>query len=559
MNIIHDIPPHQPQGSWVGVDTEIYQLNPKTMHRPTSGKFACLTIAVGDDVYFIDEERKVQEALSRIENAVWIIQKANFDITHLRRWADIPQRKRLWDTMIVDQIIWGGYFDHYALADLVRRHLDMEVDKSMQKYFEKATSMNDLAVEYSCKDAWLLPQIAEAQKKQMRPQDFKVWKDIDMPALWATLDFCGFPIDCDAWLALSEKNKQRATALTDELPFNPNSPKQVKAWMQAHGFPKLKDTQADTLEEAIYKHPDTEAAAMAKKQIECKVYGKRASTYGQKFLDEHVEYQNGYPVIFSEFHINGAETGRFSSSSPNMQNIPVRDTKEFRECFIAPDGYVLIVGDWSAQEPRITGYVTQDERLLEIFGAKKDVYIEMAWDIFGEKITKKDKRRDPMKSTFLGAVYGLSPYGLAKKEGIPKEDAERMLNTFFSIYAGVGRYVDENSKKRNYVETVSGRRIYLNPYSDQCQRNALNAPIQGTAGDMMKMAVAKAHQEWPFDFPFGVCNIVHDEIVALAPDAHAHNVKAFIKKCMEEAGDALCPGIGFKADVAICGRWSEKG
>jgi DNA polymerase-1 len=561
MKIELGLPPQQEPKKFIALDVELFGLNPKQLHRPTSGEFACLSIATDPEtVYVVTDKLEIPVALGRLRDTVSVYQNAKFDITHLRRWADIPPTKLLWDTMLIERILYGGYFDLFALDHLARRHLDVKVDKSLQKSFEKAIELTDEQIEYSALDASLTFQICYSQRKAMTKRDFNVWAKVDRPALWAYMDFMGFSIDVPAWKALADRYLEQANKIEEYFDYNPRSPKQVKEVLIANGFKGLPNTQEKTLLSFIAKHPDTDAATIAQDQLLYKKFQKRHSTYGMNFIEHYVEddIQFECKMIFCNYRTIGAETGRTASSDPNMQNIPARDTKEYRECFIARPGNLLIIADYSAQEPAILAYISQDELLIKIINSGKDIYIEAAKRVFGETITKEDPRRDTMKALVLGTNYGMSEYGLARQEGISKAEAKRLLRKYFQVFPGVASWIINQQRRKDYVETVMGRRIWLNRYSGQCERNALNAPIQGTAADINKMATARLHQNWNYPYPFAVVETTHDEIGLDVPKQHAKKIARFVKHHMVTVAEEVCPGIKARVDVNIGASWGSK-
>jgi len=242
-----------------------------------------------------------------------------------------------------------------------------------------------------------------------------------------------------------------------------------------------------------------------------------------------------------------------------MQQIPIRDTPEFRECFVARPGHKLIIADYSAQEPRLSAYVSHDKQLIQWFKEDKDVYIELGKCIFGKTLTKKDPERQTMKSTVLGLTYGMSEYGLAEREGISKEEAAGLIADVLSILPDMAVYMEKQRRNKTKVTTPFGRKQWLNPYSDQVERNALNSPIQGGAADMMKKALASIHQNWDFDCPFGVVGYIHDELVLDVPEELANDVARFVKEQMETVATDMVKGVlPFIADVSIGNTWAEK-
>jgi DNA polymerase-1 len=564
MNIIHGIPPVQPKGTWVGVDSELYTKkgDVKHLHRPTTGEYACITIATNDeDVYFIDDVTQVPQALANIDGCVWVIQNAAFDITHFRRWANVPPRKKLFDTMLIERILFNGYYDQFGLQSLVRRYLKVRLDKEIRDEFEGATHMTPEQIEYACMDAHYVRKVALKQRELMTPEDRKLWQEIELPVFWAMLDMKGFRLDVDKWKEVAAVNQRNYEEIEATLPFNPNSPTQVKAWMLANGFKKLESTEADVLEDAMRKWPNTKAAEMASRVLEARKYRKNASTYGIKFVDIYLEEESpGVYVIRANYKQIGAETGRTSCSNPNMQNIPARETKVYRECFIARPGHKLVIADFGAQEPRLLAYVSGDEYLIQHFNGGSDVYISLAKDIFDIVITKKDKAmRNKMKSVVLAIGYGMTKYGMAEQLQVSTDEAEHLIVKGNQILIGASRWGDAQAKLRVKIVTPFGRVQWLNPYSGQVERNARNSPIQGGAADMMKKVLARMYAEWPFPFEWCLVAVVHDEAVFDFPIEYADEGEAFVKRYMEDVSTEMVGGkIKFIAEVYAGNTWAEK-
>ena len=431
------LPPIFPPNTYIGVDSGWLQLNSKQMHRPTSGKFACLTlcsITDPDTVYYIDDEKDVPKVFSIIENCIWIMMNAKFDICQLRRLATIPPRSKMIDVMLMEHILYGGYYDRFSLKDMARRYLDIVLDKEARELFETAEVMTDEMIEYESRDAQIQLLVWLEQKQNVTQTDMKVWRQIDVPAMWAFCDFKGFRIDVDAWDTLADRNAQRQKDIDANLPFNPRSPKQVLSYLRQRGFPKLKNTEAGTLKDAIRKYPDTEAAQLAKQVQESRIYGKRKSTYGRHFSETYAEKENDYHIVTTNYNTIGAETGRTSSTDPNLQNIIARDTNEFRDCFIARPGHKLVIADFDSQEPRIGAHLNGDKKLIQIFQSEEKIYIAVAREIFGKEIEKGSREYKLAKSTVLGMDYGMSAWGLARRENISKDEAQEIIDKFFRSF-----------------------------------------------------------------------------------------------------------------------------
>jgi ribonuclease D len=168
MNIhIDELPPIVGPKEWVGLDIEIFTNKGDLdhLHRPHTGRFACLQIAVGEDVYIITKEGQVQAALDAIDNATWVIHNGKFDLLHLRRWAKIPPRKKYYDTMYIEKILWSGYFIHFSLAAVVRRYLGIYLEKEVRDTFEGATELSSAQLEYAALDPYYTLLVAKEQRK----------------------------------------------------------------------------------------------------------------------------------------------------------------------------------------------------------------------------------------------------------------------------------------------------------------------------------------------------------------------------------------------------------
>lgn len=556
---INQLPPKMTNKDWVGVDLEMFDMNPNQLHRPTNGNFALLSIAHKDDVYLFDNVAYVASALERINDSWWIMQNAKFDITHLRRWTDIPPREKLWDTMLVDKILWGGYYDTFALDDLVRRNLCMHMDKTLQKSFS-GSKLSAEQLEYSAKDAWILSKIVDQQKKHIKSKDFKIWNEIDRPAMFAFMDFIGFAIDLTAWERLAIKNKNQQTFIDSNLPINPRSSKQVSEFLQRYGY-DVKSTSKEVLEKLYSKiGSEGEAGKVILGVLDSRMYGKRASTYGLDFLSDFIEYENDIPIIVANYSTIGAGTGRTSSDSPNMQNIPSRETKDFRECFVARPGHKLIVIDYSQQEILIAAYISEDERLINICNSGKDIYILMAKEMFGKDIDKQDPLRAAVKAIVLGLNYGMSEYGLARRLNVSVDEAKKLISLMMRKFPRLHRWMELQQSKKNFVETVAGRKFWLNPYTNKSDRNALNSPVQGSAGDCMKKSLVNLHAEWHNIAPirFGAVGYVHDELVLDVPSEWVNTIALFAEETLVNTANTMFPGMKFRAEVAIGDNWACK-
>lgn len=559
MIITHSDKISLPDKTFVAIDTEWAGLDQNRLHRPISGKFVAMTVCYRDGneyiVHVIQDSERIEKVLNAVSNTIWVFHNAKFDIAHLRRFVQIPQRKII-DTMLMERVLWNGYYMNFSLQDLVRRYLLEQLDKSLQDKFDDDMTWNADFEKYAATDAMMTLRVWEEQKKLIDPEIMRIY-EIDMNCMWAVLDFQSFRIDVEKWRRIAEENKRRSDDIYHSLPFNPRSPKQVKAFFEEHGI-TIPDTNEDTLRDLLKKHENDEIGSIIQKILDCRMFSKRSSTYGYKFVEKYLEERDGLSFVHPNYNITGAETGRMSANDPPMHQIPSRETKEFRECFIARPGHKLIIGDYSQQEVFLMAYISGDKRMMEICNSGKDIYIEMAYMMYNTRIEKSDPLRARMKAVVLGTDYGMSEFGLAKKEGLSVQDAKEIIEKFYSTFPGVARYIQSQKRNKKFVKTIYGRKIWLNPYSNQAEKNALNAPIQGSGADMLKIAIAKMHSQWKFDCPFGVVEVTHDEIGLDVPEHLAEEVKNFVSRIMIETANEMCPGMNFRADVKICDTWADK-
>ena len=292
---------------------------------------------------------------------------------------------------------------------------------------------------------------------------------------------------------------------------------------------------------------------------------KLKSTYTDK-LPLEVNSKTGR--IHTSYHQAVAATGRLSSSNPNLQNIPIRTTegRKIRQAFIAPAGYKLLAADYSQIELRIMAHLSQDEGLLGAFANDQDIHQATAAEVFGvdkENVTNTERRS--AKAINFGLIYGMSAFGLARQLGIERSAAQEYIDSYFRRYPGVKEYMDqtrENARKNGYVSTVFGRRLYLPEINSKnhqrrqyAERSAINAPMQGTAADIIKLAMLQVDQ-WLQKKGLDARLImqVHDELILEVPEADAEKYAQEIINIMESAATL---DVKLKVECGIGDNWDE--
>jgi DNA polymerase-1 len=360
--------------------------------------------------------------------------------------------------------------------------------------------------------------------------------------------------------------EQQAHELAGQA-FNLGSPKQLQEILfEKQGLPVVSKTpkgQPSTAESVLQELAhDYELPEVI---LEYRSLSKLKSTYTDK-LPEMIDSNTGR--VHTSYHQAVAATGRLSSSDPNLQNIPIRteEGRRIRQAFIAPQGYRVVAADYSQVELRIMAHLSGDEGLLSAFKEGKDVHSATAAEVFGvkpEEVTK-DQRRSA-KAINFGLIYGMSAFGLAKQLDIGRKEAQEYVDLYFERYPGVKAYMDvtrEKAHEQGYVETVFGRRLYLPEINSRngmrrqyAERTAINAPMQGTAADIIKRAMIKLDgvlQETRLDA--NMIMQVHDELVFEIKEDQLETVVDIIKNSMVGAADLSVPLV---VDVGTGSNWDE--
>jgi DNA polymerase-1 len=350
-------------------------------------------------------------------------------------------------------------------------------------------------------------------------------------------------------------------------PFNLASPKQLgEIFFDKLGLPVVKKTATgarSTDEEVLEKL--AEDFPLPKKILEHRSLAKLKGTYTDK-LAQLAQPQTGR--VHTHYAQAVAVTGRLSSNDPNLQNIPIRtpEGRKVREAFVAPIGHVIASADYSQIELRIMAHLSDDPALLKAFHDGLDVHKATAAEVFGlTPDTVSSEQRRYAKVINFGLIYGMSAFGLAKALGIDNTAAKNYIERYFQRFAGVKRYMDDTraqAKAQGYVETVFGRRLYLpeinspnGPRRAGAERAAINAPMQGTAADLIKLSMVKVQQVLDAEHK-GTRMImqVHDELVFEVPDAEVDWVRAEIPRLMADVAKLKVPLL---AEVGVGLNWDQ--
>jgi DNA polymerase-1 len=435
----------------------------------------------------------------------------------------------------------------------------------------------DNATRYSAEKADLMLRLHGTlwPKLTAIPDLTRVYRDIECPLVRVLeqMERAGVMVDARLLREQSQElaEKMAATEKTAHTaaggPFNLGSPKQLQEVLydRLH-LPMLGKTQKgqpstseDVLEQLAEDHE------LPRLILEYRALAKLKSTYTDRLpVDIDARTQR----IHTSYHQAVAATGRLSSSDPNLQNIPIRtaEGRRIRAAFIAPQGFKLLAADYSQIELRIMAHLSEDEGLLAAFAADQDVHRATAAEVFGiplEAVTA-DQRRSAKVINF-GLIYGMSAFGLAKQLGIDRAEAQAYVERYFERYPGVRRYMDETratARRLGYVRTVLGRRLHLpdinarnNQVRQYAERSAINAPMQGTAADVIKRAMIEVAAWLAAEEPRArLIMQVHDELVVEVPEERASEVGDNVVRIMEGAAELRVP---LRVDRGLGANWDE--
>jgi DNA polymerase-1 len=435
----------------------------------------------------------------------------------------------------------------------------------------------DKAGPYAAEDADITLRLHQAlwPKLELEPRLAELFRDIEMPLVpvLSRMERNGVLVDANMLARQSEELAQRLTEIEQEAfaeagdSFNLSSPKQIQAILfDKLGLPVLKktpkgapSTAEEVLAELALDYP------LPKLILEHRGMSKLKSTYTDK-LPQRIDPHSGR--VHTSYHQAVASTGRLSSSEPNLQNIPVRseEGRRIRQAFIAAPGYTLLAADYSQIELRIMAHLSGDEGLLQAFASGEDVHRATASEVFGVPLDQvSNEQRRSAKAINFGLIYGMSAFGLARQLNIPRNAAQEYVDLYFARYPGVHDFMEstrEQARQQGYVETVFGRRLYLPDINHRngqrrqyAERTAINAPMQGTAADIIKRAmIAVDHWIEDSDLDLKLIMQVHDELVFEIKDPHLAQARAEIDRLMVSVAELKVPLV---VDIGSGHNWDE--
>ena len=506
-------------------------------------------------------------------------QNFKYDLTIFAR-NDIDVQGVAFDTMLESYVL--NSTGRHNMDDLAKRYLGHQTItfEEIAGKGKNQLTFNQIplekAAEYAAEDADVTMKLQQVlwEKLSKEPTLEKLFKEMELPLLGvlSRMERRGVLIDSDALFLQSNEIANRLSELEEQAyvlagqPFNLASTKQLQEILfDKLGLPVIQktpkgapSTNEEVLEELAFSHE------LPKVLVEHRGLSKLKSTYTDK-LPQMVNPQTGR--VHTSYHQAVTATGRLSSSDPNLQNIPIRNEEghRIRQAFIAREGFTVVAADYSQIELRIMAHLSQDQGLINAFTQGKDIHRSTAAEIFGvslDEVTSEQRRN--AKAINFGLIYGMSAFGLSRQLGIGRADAQSYMDLYFKRYPGVQTFmhdIREKAKTQGYVETLFGRRLYLPDINSSngmrrkaAERVAINAPMQGTAADIIKRAMIQLDQKLQNDPDIAMIMQVHDELVFEVRSEKVAFYSELIKTQMESAADLVVPLI---VDVGQGRNWDE--
>ena len=508
-------------------------------------------------------------------------QHGKYDL-HVLRCHGVELRGYSDDTML-ESFVLNATASRHDLDSLAMRYLGYETTKYTDVAGKGAKQIAfsqvalDDATRYAAEDADVTLRLHRvlAPKLAAEPSLLRVYREIEIPLVpvLERIEANGVMIDMDELRRQSAdlgrrmlELQQRATELAGRT-FNLDSPKQVCALLfEELKLPALVKTpsgQPSANEEALEAIADLHE--LPRVILDYRSLAKLRSTYTEK-LPTMVNRDTGR--VHTSYHQAGAATGRLASSEPNLQNIPIRteDGRRIRTAFVAPPGRKIVACDYSQIELRIMAHLSEDPALLRAFASGADIHKATAAEVFGKTLdTVEPNERRAAKAINFGLMYGMSAFGLAKQLNVSRGEAQDYIALYFARYPGVREFMErtrQQARDRGYVETVFGRRLYLENISARNQglragaeRAAINAPMQGTAADIIKRAMIAIH-DWlePHADRAVMVLQVHDELVFEAEAGFVATLVAEVSRRMAGAAELRVPLV---VDTGVGDNWDE--
>ncbi len=509
-------------------------------------------------------------------------QNLKFDIGVLKNY-DIQVAGKLFDTMLAHYLLQPDMRHNMdVLAETYLNYSPLSIEALIGKKGKNQGTMRDVALEtivaYACEDVHVTQQLREVFEPMLKENRLTdLFENIETPLVYvlSEMENNGVKIDTDALKDYSLRLQEDIEKVEEEIyelagvKFNIGSPRQLGDIL----FDKLKivekakktktkqySTSEDVLSKLVHKHE------IIKKILDYRSLTKLKSTYVDVFprlINDKTQR------LHASFNQAVAATGRLSSNNPNLQNIPIRTQqgREIRKAFVPGDEKnILLAADYSQIELRIIASLSKDEAMIEAFRNGLDIHAATASKVFGvtlDEVTKDMRRK--AKTVNFGIVYGISVFGLSERLNIPRGEASEIIENYFSQYPGIKKYMDQTiafAREHQYVETIMGRRRHINDINSSngavrgyAERNAINSPIQGSAADMIKLAMIRIFEKMVAKkLQSKMILQVHDELVFDVKKEEIETLKQIIEENMK---NAMPLEVDLEIDMNVGKNWLE--
>jgi len=528
----------------------------------------------------LDEALEMLKPLFEDASVLKIGQNMKYDAKILARYGvDVAP---IDDTMLISYAMHAGLHGHGMdlLSERYLEHTPIPI-KPLLGSGKSAITFDRVGIEdavrYAAEDADITLRLWQTLKPRLhRAKVTTVYETLERPLVpvLAEMERAGIEVDRETLSRMSNAFAQKMAQLQDEIQelagesFNVGSPAQVgEILFEKLGLPGGKkgktgkySTPADVLEDLATEHE------LPARVIDWRQLSKLKSTYTDS-LQEHINPETGR--VHTSYSIAGANTGRLASTDPNLQNIPIRteEGRRIREAFVAPEGRVLVSLDYSQIELRILAHIAGIDALKEAFRDGQDIHAATASEMFGvplDEMTPEVRRQ--AKAINFGVIYGISGFGLARNLRIPRDEAQGFIDRYFERFPGIRAYMDDTvkfAKEHGFVQTLFGRRINTpeinakGPHAGFARRAAINAPIQGTAADIIRRAMIRMPEAIE-DLPARMLLQVHDELLFEVEDGAAGDLIAAAREVMEGAADpAVHLDVPLVVDAGQGANWAE--
>mgnify|MGYP003112719195 FL=1 len=597
----------------LGVDTETEGMD------FTCKKMIMFQIGDGTNQYVIDTRSESIEPLRSIlesKKIIKILHNAKFDYKFIKKWANI-ELAGIYDTFLVERILHcGKRGPKYGLKDLVLNYLGKELDKEPRNKFVnlQGAPYTDVQIQYGAKDVEYLIQLRELQLPQIAEKKLEQVVDLECKAVlaFADIEYNGLEIDREAWLNLDKRNADKAKEYFDDLDNaviqDPRLQRFVLVYIQGDLFTDQKelrkvgvnwDSPKQVLEvfkelipnlenvngKELYKHRNY---GLVSKYVRYKEYMKLCTSYGKPFF----KYLKGDGMVHTNFH-QILDTGRVSSSHPNMQQIPADNS--FRNCFIAPEGWSFVSSDYTSQELNVIAFGSKDPVWIQALEDGQDLHSVCAELVYKQKWSEAAEDdcayvrgkvkcecpqhqtlRNNVKAINFGLAYGMGPHKLADTLQISKDQATKLIEEYFKAFPSIKGFLERLGnfgKQYGYIKTFPpfNRKRWFSTWYPKIwnnrssmmeigsiERASKNTPIQGASADMTKLALVMIRKYIKENhLPVKIIMTVHDQIDTICNDSYTKTWKKKMTELMEKAAKIVVTNGLLKADTNISKTWSK--